>query len=198
MTNRNLIANPYQTVGVIPARKGSKRLPGKNTRMLGGKPLIAWTIEAARQSQYLTHLACSTDDEAVMRICVDRGVDVIVRPAELATDEARSEDVVLHALGLYPCDYVCLLQPTSPFRVAEDIDDGIVIALRYGGAVSTEAGLVHALGAAIRPNGAVYVAQVGGPCRLSGVAYFMPPERSIDIDTLEDFERAERMVGVLA
>ena len=119
-------------LGLIPARKNSRRLPGKNIRRLAGKPLIVWTIEAAKQSKLITHLVCSTDDERVMEVCRDHHVDILVRPAHLATDEARSEDVVLHALEFCPCDYVCLLQPTSPLRLPEDIDRCINEAIQWG------------------------------------------------------------------
>lgn len=182
-------------LGVILARAGSKRLPGKNVRDLCGKPLIAWTIEAARASRLLTDLVCSTDDERVIDLCVEMGVDVVLRPAELATDAARSEDAILHALMGYSCDYVCLLQPTSPLRTAEDIDACVAAAVHCGGAAITES-----MSNPGEPNGAVYVAAAdwfrarGFTCHAIGVV--MPSKRSVDIDTADDFERAEKLMSV--
>lgn len=114
-------------LGIVPARAGSKRLPGKNIRPLGGLPLTAWTFEAARQSGALTRICLSTDDEALRELARHHGVDApFLRPAELASDNAGSIDVVLHAIAHYASrgesfDAVVLLQPTSPFRTADTI-----------------------------------------------------------------------------
>jgi len=111
-------------LGVIPARGGSKSLPGKNIRPLAGKPLIAWTIEAARSSRFMDRVILSSDDDAIMQVARDWGCDVpFRRDAHLATDEATSIDVVVDALRRVPgYDWVVLLQPTSPLRTAADID----------------------------------------------------------------------------
>ncbi len=109
-------------LAVIPARGGSKRLPGKNIRPLGGKPLIAWTLDAARDSGVFAHVLVSTDDEAIAEAARRCGADVPwLRPAELASDTASSAHVLRHALSWYegkhgPVYAVVLLQPTSPFR----------------------------------------------------------------------------------
>lgn len=109
-------------LALIPARGGSKRLPRKNVLPLGGKPLIAWTIDAARESGCFVDVLVSTDDEEIAAVAAAHGALVPwLRPAEFATDTARSIDVVLHALDWYekergPIDGVMLLQPTSPFR----------------------------------------------------------------------------------
>jgi N-acylneuraminate cytidylyltransferase len=111
-------------LGLIPARGGSKGLPRKNVRPLAGKPLIAWTIEAARDSAYLDRVVLSSDDKEIIRVAQQWDCDVpFVRPAELASDEASGMAPVLHALEALP-DYalVVLLQPTSPLRIAADID----------------------------------------------------------------------------
>lgn len=116
-------------LGVIPARGGSKGLPGKNIRPLGGLPLIGWSIRAAKDSRRLTRAVVSTDDAAIAEAARACGGDVpFTRPAELATDEAGIMDVVKHAVLWYEAagggavDVAVLLQPTSPFRTAEDID----------------------------------------------------------------------------
>lgn len=118
-------------LALIPARGGSKRLPGKNIRPLGGRPLIAWTIRSAQVSCVCADIVVSTDDTKIAAVAVQHGATVLgLRPAELATDNAGSIDVALHALDLYesrygPVDGLLLLQPTSPFRSADTIRRGI-------------------------------------------------------------------------
>ncbi|HOT27942.1 MAG TPA: acylneuraminate cytidylyltransferase family protein [Candidatus Ozemobacteraceae bacterium] len=112
-------------LAVIPARGGSKRLPRKNIRPLGGKPLIAWAIEAALASECFERVLVSTDDREIADAAVNAGAWVpFLRPAVLATDTASSVDVLVHALewvrqapppeGFAP-EIVALIQPTSPF-----------------------------------------------------------------------------------
>lgn len=114
-------------LGLIPARGGSKRLPGKNSRDIGGKPLIAWTIDAALDSNVLSDLIVSTDDLQIADISSRCGVSVNeMRPAFLATDTSSSVDVALYELEKYekshgPVDGLMLLQPTSPFRKSASI-----------------------------------------------------------------------------
>lgn len=114
-------------LAVVPARGGSKRLPGKNIKLLGDRPLIAWTIEAALQSGTACAVVVTTDDPQIGVVAQTYGASVPgMRPAHLATDTATSVDVVLHALDEYesahgPVDGVMLLQPTSPFRSAQSI-----------------------------------------------------------------------------
>lgn len=112
-------------LGIIPARGGSKGIPHKNIVDLGGRPLLAWTIEAARASRHIDRLILSSDDPAIMAVAESLGCEVpFVRPAELATDTADGLAPVFHALEALPerWDYVVLLQPTSPLRLGEDID----------------------------------------------------------------------------
>jgi CMP-N-acetylneuraminic acid synthetase len=110
-------------LGLIPARGGSKGVPRKNVRACGGKPLIAWTIEAARQSTLLDDFVVSTEDEEIARVAGDWGAPVLKRPDELATDEATTEAVMLHVLSAYPkASVLVLLQPTSPVRDPDLID----------------------------------------------------------------------------
>lgn len=114
-----------RVLGVICARGGSKGLPGKNVRPLGGKPLIAWSVAAARQSGLLDRVVVSTDDDAIAEAARTAGADVpFRRPAELSDDGANLVDVVLHAVDTLAEDfrYVVLLQATSPFRSGADID----------------------------------------------------------------------------
>lgn len=114
-----------RVLAVITARGGSKGVPRKNVRDLGGKPLIAWTIEAARSSQYLDRIILSSDDAEIIAAAKEWGCEVpFTRPAELARDETPGVEPVLHALTALQeqFDYVVLLQPTSPLRTAADID----------------------------------------------------------------------------
>jgi len=113
-------------LGTISARGGSKGVPGKNIRDLGGCPLIAWTIREARSSAYLDRLVVSSDDEGILAVARSFGAETpFVRPPELARDDTPGVDPVLHAVeALKPeaYDYVVLMQPTSPLRVVADID----------------------------------------------------------------------------
>jgi CMP-N,N'-diacetyllegionaminic acid synthase len=113
-----------KVLALIPARGGSKGVPGKNIRFAGGKPLIAWTIEAALAARYIDQVALSSDEDHIITVAREWGCDVpFRRPEELATDVASSMDVVLHALSQLPgFDWVVVLQPTSPLRTAVDID----------------------------------------------------------------------------
>lgn len=112
---------------VIPARGGSKGIPGKNIRMLEGKPLIQYTLEAARKLVPDNQIIVSTDSPEIKKVVEEMGIPVpFLRPAELASDTAGTYDVLLHALDFYeennPApDKVVLLQPTSPFRNEEHI-----------------------------------------------------------------------------
>lgn len=120
-----------RVLGIIPARGGSKGVPGKNKKMLGSKPLIAYTIEAAKESTLLTDSIISTDDPEIQAIGHEYDIEVpFLRPVHLASDTAKSIDVVIHALDFLKdkgrvYDAVCLLQPTVPFREAQSIDEAI-------------------------------------------------------------------------
>lgn len=117
-----------RVLAVITARGGSKGIPKKNIKELGGKPLIVWTIEAARASKFLTDVIVSTDDAEIAAVCRSAGANVpFKRPEELSTDAAKSIPVIQHAIEFQAWlgktyDYVMILQPTSPFRTADDID----------------------------------------------------------------------------
>jgi CMP-N,N'-diacetyllegionaminic acid synthase len=111
-------------LALIAARGGSKGLPRKNVLQAGGKPLIAWTIEAALNSRVVSQVVLSSDDDEIIAAAKAWGCTVpFRRPDHLASDTATSMDVVLHAIDEVPgFDYVMLLQPTSPLRTALDID----------------------------------------------------------------------------
>ena len=126
-----------RVLAVIPARGGSKGLPGKNIRDLAGKPLIAWSIEAAQESNWIDRLVLSSNDDEVIQVARRWGCDVpFVRDENLATDEATTVDVVLDSLRRCPgYDWVVVLQPTSPLRTSEDIDECLFECLDQGASV---------------------------------------------------------------
>ncbi len=115
------------TLFIIPARGGSKGLPGKNIKPLNGKPLICYSIDVARQLVDDEHICVSSDDEAIIKVAEEYQLKVpFIRPAEWSTDTAGSSEVLLHALGYYESigrtyKKIVLLQPTSPFRKKEFI-----------------------------------------------------------------------------
>lgn len=176
-----------EVVGLITARGGSKRLPRKNVLPLAGKPMIAWTIEAARQSSALERVIVSTDDDEIARVSQEHGAEVpFVRPSELGLDDSDHVAVVEHALnwleqheGVEP-DYVMLLQPTSPLRTADDIDACVTTAreraapavisvtatsphpMRLGddGTLERLSGVDESRGRLVAPNGAIYLNRV--------------------------------------
>ena len=217
---------------VITARGGSKGLPGKNLRPLRGRPLVAWTIEAARRSRFIDRLILSSDDAGIISAARELGCEApFVRSPDLSGDEASSIDVVLDALDRAPGHgIVVLLQPTSPLRTAADIDGALeqmeragapacvsvceapahpwlIYRREEGGRLDPYAPPVE--GASLRRqdlpaawvlNGAVYAAESDWLRRErtflragETVAWQMPSERSVDIDTLEDFRAAERL-----
>ncbi|MFH0798579.1 MAG: acylneuraminate cytidylyltransferase family protein [Pseudomonadota bacterium] len=122
-------------IALITARGGSKSIPRKNVKMLAGKPLIGWTVEAALQCERISRIIVSTDDQEIADVAKSFGADVpFMRPPSLAQDDSSHISVVLHALEFMrdqinvSSDYILLLQPTSPCRTAADIDNCICIA----------------------------------------------------------------------
>lgn len=219
-------------LGLIVARGGSKGVPRKNVAELGGQPLIAWTVQAAKASTVLTRVLLSSEDSEIIEAARLAGCEVpFVRPEELAADSTPGIEPVLHALDALgeEFDLVVLLQPTSPLRTAEDIDAAVGLLLESG--ASTCVSVTPAahgvewmfsldrddrlmpLASGDRPdrrqdlaqayvlNGAVYVAR---PETLrerrtfltsDTVAYVMPPERSLDVDTPFDLELVRALVA---
>lgn len=217
-------------LALIVARQNSKRIPRKNLRLLGGKPLIVHTFDAARAAGCLDRVILSTDSPDIADLACRHGIEVpFLRPAALADDRSPVIDTALHALQwlaeheTYVADSVMLLQPTSPFRTASDIDAAVRLTRRVDAepVVSVVQGRRHPslnrwrdADGRLRPlsgaapwdadkasfyalNGALYL--VSTPtllkdrcwCPDGAMAYVMPPERSIDIDTEADFARAE-------
>ncbi|CAA6605012.1 N-acylneuraminate cytidylyltransferase [Rhodospirillaceae bacterium LM-1] len=129
-----MMSSAAPILAVIAARGGSKGLPGKNLLPLGGKPLVAWSVDAARGSKHINRLVISTDDPAIARAAEQAGCEApFLRPAELATDEAPIEAALLHALGALGGNWgaIVLLQATSPFRTSQDIDGSLDLLLAH-------------------------------------------------------------------
>lgn len=216
--------NGARVLGLIPARSGSKRLPGKNIRVCAGKPMIAWTIEAALAARTIDRIVVSTDDDEIAETVSRLGAEVpFRRPDELANDTATSVDMTLHALDFLDeqFDYLVLLQPTSPLRLAEDVD-GIIqycegadaqscvavseaeVPLRLHYTIDADGHLAPMftsengeLEKTYVPNGAAYVVDIPWFRQhktfyhVTTVAFIMPESRAVDVDTEQDFLLAE-------
>lgn len=120
-------------LAIVPARGGSKGLPGKNIRELCGRPLIAWSIQAGLGSSYVDEVMVTTDSPEIASVAEAFGAVVpFLRPADLASDVATSFDVIRHVLDFYKTDlkrsfaYVVLLEPTSPLRDKQDVDGALL------------------------------------------------------------------------
>jgi len=209
-------------IGIIPARAGSRRLPGKNLCRLNGRPLVAWTCEAARASGVLDAVYINTDSPEIAAAAQACGaLCPTLRPAHLAADETPTRDANLFLLELLAgrgarADAVMILQPTSPLRTAADIRAAWALYQEHapcavvsvspvapeswlgriarGGEFERSAGdqLVYRL------NGAIYIHgwndYVADQPPRRTMAYVMPPGRGIDIDTADDLEQARRIV----
>lgn len=177
-------------LAIVPARGGSKRLPGKNMRSVGGIPLVGHAIRAAHGMDVVV----SSDDLDTMLYALSiEGCMYLKRPPRLSTDEAKSADVVLHVLEeLEGYDAFILLQPTSPLRTSKDVQRAIEL-FRKANADS----LVSFSVGSKNPNGAIYIARVDWFkehkkfADQNTVVMQMPRELSVDIDTIEDLEQCE-------
>lgn len=189
-----------EALGIIPARGGSQRIPRKNLRGLGGKPLIQWTIEAAQDSS-LSRTIVSTEDPEIAALAIRLGAEVVPQPLTSALNGVASAPVVLSALDFeeqahdYTPEVVCLLHPTSPFRNAADIDAALDLYMDRGrsGSVLTFTDDCE--------NGAIWLASAdhmrvyksfhrGGPIW----PMELPAARGLDINTWDDLERARALV----
>lgn len=116
-------------LGLIPARGGSKGIPRKNLAVVGGRPLLSWTVAAAVGATELTRVVVSTDDD---EIAAAAGTDVLRRPSQLAGDDTPIVDVVRHAVDELAPEVVVVLQPTSPLRRSEHVDAAVRLLLESG------------------------------------------------------------------
>lgn len=128
----------YKMVSLIPARGGSERVERKNIKMMAGKPMLVWTIEASLQSKYINKTIVSTEDKEIKNIALDNGAEVLDRPQKYATDEKGYElSGIIQQLREklkdenYICDYLCFLYPTCPLRTFEQINGTFELMLKY-------------------------------------------------------------------
>jgi CMP-N,N'-diacetyllegionaminic acid synthase len=129
--------NNDRVIAVIPARGGSKSIPGKNIRPLGGRPLIAWSIAVARQVPAIDRIMVSTDDAAIAAVAREHGAEVYPRPAHLATDESLVIDALKDLLATLAAEnerptWVVLLEPTCPLRLPDDVQACLDLVARGG------------------------------------------------------------------
>lgn len=225
ITKKISLSQGDSVIALITARGGSKGLPRKNVLLAKGKPLVAWTVEAAISSKCVDRVVLSSDDDEIMAAAKSAGCEIpFRRPDHLASDIASSMDVVLHALEQLPgYEYVVLLQPTSPLRTAADIDAAFSLMheraapscvsvceadlspywmYRVAGDNTLQRLIPEDEGIMRRQdlppiyvlNGAIYIARIDWLRANKSfigeetVAYLMAKERSLDIDTKEDFE----------
>lgn len=207
------------TIAIIPARGGSKGLPGKNIIDFHGKPLIHWTVKAALDSGCFDAVVVSTDSQEIADAALASGATVPgLRPPHLATDEATTHDVIVHVLGQSPADTVVILQPTSPLRTGNDIRACLDMYRSTGcpvvSATPAKPWIFTMTGDVatpafdfadrrqdaefVTPNGAVYVfsaeyARSNRKWWCDAILYMMPQERSVDIDTPTDLVVAKAL-----
>jgi CMP-N-acetylneuraminic acid synthetase len=226
-----------RVLGIVTARGGSKGIPRKNIRFLGGKPLLAWTADAAQRATRLARTILSTEDDEIANVGRQVGLDVpFLRPSELATDSTPTLPVLQHAVMALEAqgeryDAVCLLQPTSPLRDPADIDACIALLERTGADAAVSVALVpheH------NPHWVYFAEPVSGELRIATgertpivrrqdlpPAYYrdgsifvtnrdvlidgnslygsrlvghLSASASLDLDTLEDWDRAEAVL----
>ena len=224
-------------VAVIPARGGSKRIPGKNLRPFHGLPMIAWSLHAARDSGCFDRIIVSTDDDAIARIAVEHGAEApFRRPAELANDHCGTGPVIAHAANWLAAegqaaDMLCCIYATAPFLQASDLERGLAILTETGAdfafSVTSYAFPIQRAirigddgrAAMFQPEHAVTRSQdleeawhdagqfYWGRSQAwienrpifgrGGAPVILPRHRVQDIDTLEDWVRAELMFAAL-
>ena len=229
-------------VALIPARIGSKRIPKKNIKILSDKPLIAWTIEAAKKSKYIDKIVVSTDDAEIAKISKKYGAEIpFIRPSEISGDDTQSIDVVIHALSNLPkFNWLMFLQPTSPLRLANDIDNIFEFCKNYKAAsvasvykldIQDSAEIYNSnllyridkdlklncvskfffdrnskedLSNLYSLNGAIFLAKTDWLIKhrtfidRETIGFIMPKVRSLDIDTIEDWNFAEKTIKGLS
>lgn len=179
-------------LGLITARGGSKGIPSKNIIDLGGKPLIAWTIEASLKSEFIDRTIITTDSDEIAEISRKFGAEVpFLRPPEYALDESSSYDAIFHALDWLKeneeneYDIICLLQPTSPFRNYTQINEAIEKFIKDENALS----LISICNAFINPYKMVTVNEKGYIHKLEGI--------NIHIDRRQDLPNVYQFNGAI-
>lgn len=209
-------------IALIPLRGGSKSIPEKNIKPIAGKPLCAWAIEAARTARVFSRVVVSTDSDKIAGVVsrIDTGVDIINRPAKLATDTASTESVMLHTATLYPFDVITTVQATSPLVTSEDFNaavkrfftggyDSMLSAVKtykffwtpYGRPLNYNPNsrpMRQEFGGCYQENGSFYITARWVleklKCRVGGKVgvYEMPQDAGVELDSPEDWPVVER------
>lgn len=213
-----------QIISLIPLRGGSKSIPKKNIKSLGGKPLSAWTLEAAAGCSAINSVYVSTDSDEIADVVqgLGLGIHVVKRPAEYATDQASTEEVMLHFMCKVDFDVLVTIQATSPLLTAHDLDralvqfhdkqlDSMLSAVRtkrffwHDDATPVNYNPLHRprrqdFRGTLMENGAFYITKHDilrhHQCRLGGKIgiYEMDESTAVEIDEPEDWERVERLL----
>jgi CMP-N,N'-diacetyllegionaminic acid synthase len=220
-------------IAIVPARGGSKGLPGKNIKNMLGKPLIAYTIEAALKSKYISEVVISTDDKNIYDLATEYGAKkTFLRPKRLAEDDSLAVDNYIYTIEKLNAEFGCsikdfiVLQPTSPLRETSDIDNAIeLFKQRDADSVISYTEEYHPISwhkhindngsfenifpeniqnrqvnkRTYFPNGAIFVfkyslIQTKAYYSEKSYAYVMDRKKSVDVDTLDDFEWAEYLM----
>lgn len=212
------------TVAIVPLRGGSKSIPKKNIRPLAGQPLCAWVLQAASSAEFIDAVYVSTDCSEIAAVvrALDLAVEIIDRPAALATDEASTEAVMLHFIEQVPCERLVTIQATSPQLTAADLDaaltrfdrdrlDSLLSAVRYkrffwhDNATPINYDPLHRprrqdFAGTLMENGAFYITRRAileqYRCRLGGRIgiHEMPEHSALEIDEPEDWARVEALL----
>lgn len=212
-------------LAIIPAKKNSRRLPGKNMKILIDKPLLQYTIETAKKSRFIDSILCSTDDEKILNFSKKHGCNfVVLRDSSLTRDDVNIFHVVKKLKKFTDeYDYVVILQPTSPLRNADDIDNTIKLCHKSTAVYATTVSKLEINPFCIlkkkqnkfKPildkikrrskeefyiiNGAVYVLKkdaLNFKGNFNTVYHEMPIDRSIDIDNIKDFNYAKILLNI--
>jgi N-acylneuraminate cytidylyltransferase/CMP-N,N'-diacetyllegionaminic acid synthase len=187
-------------LAIIPARSGSKGLPGKNIRYLAGKPLLAWPVHAAKGSAYVDKVIVSTDDEGIAEKALEHGAEIpFLRPKELATDTASSASVIEHAILFlqnegHTFDYFVLLEPTSPLTESADVDKAIEMLDSRRDVADSLMGVAKV--EATHPEFSAVISE-NGLLKPYFSEDFAPPKRRQDITELYYFEGSIYLSDVL-
>ena len=212
--------NKNKCLAVIPARGGSKRLKRKNIKSFNGKPLIAWSIIEAKKSKLIDSIIVSTEDQEIADIAIKYGALVpYLRPDHLAMDHIGATEPILEILeNFHDIKQIVLLQPTSPLRLHQDIDECIKISTSNKGqpcisitelvydtsilVLKDDKNIIHKYknnNNIFKINGAIYTSSTKNLIKYKTfitkdtIGYEMPINRSIDIDTIFDFQFAENI-----
>lgn len=195
-------------IALIPARGNSKGVPRKNIRLFDGKPLVRWTVDAAKESRIFQKIYVSSDSDEILNLCQD--VTLARRNPRLACDDTTMDQVVEDFLKVYPCDEIMLLQPTSPLRTAQHIQEAVSVYYQGNPLVSMCKTDNKYLTGYVNnnpifphmnrqqrpdfyvPNGAIYLFTRDDFYKENNIPRhnvdIYPMEESLDVDTEEDFD----------